>query len=124
MSGERNFGRAFHPQAMARALPADEERTARQVHLHVLVQPSIENARGGRGACAGTAGLRFAHAAFEHAQAQMVAADDLEGWVAAILDFSRSGERTRQMELLQNWRRPTWASHFRRVLAAMANGLG
>ncbi len=36
MPGERYFSGAFHPQAVARALPADDERTAGQVHLHAL----------------------------------------------------------------------------------------
>jgi glycosyltransferase involved in cell wall biosynthesis len=51
--------------------------------------------------------------------AQLLPVNDIEAWVASIIDHDMSGERMRQRKLLRLWQRPTWANHFRQVLAAL-----
>ena len=45
--------------------------------------------------------------------------DDTRHWVEALQRMA-SSEGERQRALLENWRRPTWAAHFRRLASAIA----
>lgn len=51
-----------------------------------------------------------------------LAADDAAGWEAAIVDFTAdSTERARQIAQMKHYSPPTWAEHFRRVEAVIAD---